>query len=343
MFNRKKIVFIRVPKFIFSKKIDLTDLWSHVYGVFTTIGLIITIVFTYSTYKSEDNENIVIVIKTLGLSVIVLSIVFISASLYYLRRLQRLRKVRTEYQLVKNKLDRQYLVNHYQSECIHNITHYHRNIDTRLRQFLLEPDKYNEKECEEIVERFDYYLIILTSNLQNYFSFVTNDNCSVTIKKIDENKEYVRAFFRDPINFNKRKKSDFSYQNNKYLISQNSALKIIMDTQLSNTYFYDNNLKELYDNHNYDNCNSNWYKLYNATLVVPISMLISVNNRDVLGFLTIDNRKGDLATDINKEFLFGIADLLYGIFIMYSKFITLASSKIKNNERIKAFNMGSTS
>lgn len=340
IFKNRKIVFIRVPKFIFKKKIDLSDVWSHIYGILGVIGLAITIIFTYNSYKNESDKNIITVIKSLSFSVVVVTLVFVIVSAYYIRKMQKLRKYRTDFELEKSKLDRQYLVNQYQSECFHNITHYHRNIYARLQQFIQDKDKYSKEEILFLLDRFDYYLIILTSNLQNYFSFVTSDNCSVSIKIVDKNKKFVRTFFRDPVNLNKRKKSDSNYSNSKYPILENTAFDIITNPNYSNVHFYDDNLKELSDSHSYNNSNTSWKDLYNATLVVPISMTLKEKNRDIIGFITIDNKKGNLATDVNKEFLFSVGDILYNIFIKYAEFINFASKNIKNNERIEAFKMG---
>lgn len=340
IFKNRKIVFIRVPKFIFKKSIDLSDIWSHIYGILGTIGLAITIIFTYNSYKNEKNQDIIAVIQSLSFSIIVVTLVFVIVSAYYIRKLQKLRKYRTDFELEKSKLDRQFLVNQYQSECFHNITHYHRNINARLQQFIRNKDDYSDKEILFLLDRFDYYLIVLTSNLQNYFSFVTSDNCSVSIKIVDENKKFVRTFFRDPVNLNKRKKSDNGYTNNKYPILENTAFDIITNPRYSNMHFYDNNLEELSKSGRYINSNNNWKDLYNATLVIPISMVLKEKDRDIIGFITIDNKKGNLATDVNKEFLFGVGDILYNIFIKYSEFINFASHKIKNNDRIETFKMG---
>jgi len=314
MFKKGRLIFIKVPKFIFKYKIYIGDIWSHIYGVFGFIGLLITIVYAYRTFINSQTSEITPIIHSLTYSVIGVIALFTLSSLYYIIRLQKLRTYKNEFQDISDKYENQLLANKYQSDCIHNIIHYHRNINARLFQYIKD-NQNDEKEKSIIKKRFEDYLVVLTSNLQNYFSFITLDNCSVSIKLLDETKQNVFTFFRDPINLNKRKKSDIN--NDLYSINDNTAFKIIMDEDLTNTFFYCDNLQALYDNHEYDNSNPNWYKLYNSTLVVPISMVLEEGKRDVIGFITVDNFKGKLAEDPNKEFLFGIGDLLYNIFVKY--------------------------
>lgn len=110
-----------------------------------------------------------------------------------------------------------------------------------------------------------------------------------------------------------------------------------MSPNCANFYFADDNLKDLYDNHKYVNSNLEWYKFYNATLVVPISMIVSTDERSVLGFITIDNQAGNLATKINTEFLCGVGDLLYNLFDIYGELITVATLKKIKNDKIDRF------
>jgi hypothetical protein len=273
-------------------------------------------------------------------SICAIIFVFIFASAYFLYKILKQKPNEKEFKENKDKLNQLYILNYCQSECIHNICHYFRNMDAQLQQFLSNKEKYSEEDLTDIVNRFDYFLIILTSNLQNYFSFVSDDNCSVSIKVIDKNKEFIRTYFRDPVNLNKRKKSDRNYKSSKYKISENTAFDVILDPKFDNVHFYDDNLSELYDKHLYRNSNENWHKLYNSTLVVPISIVLKENDRDILGFITIDNKKGNLSTDVNKEFLFGIGDMLYNMFNKFSEFSTFALNKIPENDRIKTFRLG---
>ena len=157
VFENRKIVFIRIPKFIIKKTIDLSDIWSHIYGILGTIGLVITIIFTYHSYQNETNKDITTVIQSLSISIIVVTFVFVFVSAYYIRKLQKLRQFKTDFELEHNKFKQQRLVNQYQSECIHTITHYHRNIDTRLQQFINNKENYSDKDLIALLDRFDYF------------------------------------------------------------------------------------------------------------------------------------------------------------------------------------------
>lgn len=308
------------------------------YGIFSAVGLGITILFTIKTYNNTKNSDTTIIIQTLSIASIILFLTFIFVSAYYLNKINKNKEYKTEYILLDSKFKSQVLTNKYQSECFHNITHYYGNSIAKIDEGIENYENLIKEEKIEIVRRLDYFFVILTSSLQNYFSFVSEDNCSVTIKLINEDEKYFRTFFRDPINFNKRRKS-YDEKNN-YLISENTGLSIIVDSNYKNNSFYDDNLKQLYDSHQYKNSNDKWFELYNATIIVPISMVIKKDERNILGFLTVDNFKGNLSNKFNEEFLFAVSDLLYNLFKKYRQFIELNYEDIKENERVKIFRMG---
>jgi hypothetical protein len=69
-------------------------------------------------------------------------------------------------------------------------------------------------------------------------------------------------------------------------------------------------------------------------------MVLAKDKRKILGFLSVDNKNGRLATTENKEFLFGISDLLFNLFGKYQFFIKLANDEIEKNERAKIIRLG---
>lgn len=318
---KRKYIIIRVPKLVFGYRLQLGDIWSHFYGILGIIGLTITIIYTWNAYKLfEDKTEFQKIIESLSYSIITVIFVFVFSSVYYIVRLERMRKYKHDFQSVEKELYDQKLINKYMSECMHSITHHHRDITARLYQTITDTEKLDENQMKDLKNEFNNFLVIVTSSLQNLFSFTTQDNCSVTIKLLDETQEYAYTFFRDPINYNKRHQYDKKVRpKGKAKISENLSYKIIMDPKLTNVFYYNNDLSLIYESHQYRNPNEDWHKYYNATLVVPISLLLSEDKRDYIGFLSVDNFKGNLANEESLEFLFAVGDLLYNVFVKYKK------------------------
>lgn len=314
-----------------------SDIWSHFYGFLTVLGLVFTVLYTYFAFKEGiKDEEIWKIVLLLCSSLIVLLVVLIFNTRYFSRRVTELSQIPQDYNFLREEKDRFDIVLNQISECSHIITHYYRNINARLNQILENPDEFKEPEILENLQRFDDFLINITANLKSYFTLITNDNCSITIKLLNKENGYVKTFFRDPVNFKKRKDSDF-YNNGKCHYSDNTAFEIIMDEKYSNIYFSEDDLTDLHNIFQYKNPNPIWYKYYNSTLVVPISMVLSSNDREIIGFLSVDNFKGNLASNANKEYLFFVADLLYCIFVTYSNVIKFAQSKGISHEKISRF------
>lgn len=308
----------------------------------------INIYFTYRAYVGIEDEDLKTVIITLLIAFITLMITFIVVSRYFVIQLKKNKDYKTLYTIEQRTLKDQVLTNKYKSDCLHNIAHYYRNC---MKNLDLKSDKVellSKEEKQKIITRVDFFLVVLTSNLQNYFSFVTGDNCSITIKLASRDKKHFVTFFRDPINFNKRRKA--YNREERYLIKNDSALSIITNPAFENTYFYADNLQNLnIGNSPYKNSNPMWKEFYNATLVVPITMIVEKKDKktgkkeienNVLGFLSVDNFKGKLGTDENKEFLLGVGDLLYILIEKYKNFIEIAYEDIKENQRVKISKMG---
>lgn len=325
--HKNTIKIFRVPRLIQPKRIGIDNYFGHIYGVFGLVAFAITGIGLYSSYNNVANNDFIFVLETITYSLAAIIVSYIAASMFFVAKISKLKQSEYQAEKLDRNLKNQYIVNKYQSELFHSIAHYQRNILARLLEF--NKQDFKPSDIDDIKNRFHDFLVILTSNVQSYFSFITQDNCSVTIKKVCDDKVHVKPLFRDPVNFNKRKKSDEEYQENggQYKIGKNTAFKIITDPTLKNNFFYDDKLNELADAGYYENSNPKWRELYNATIVVPISMLLRKNSRDVIGFLTVDNIKGGLANDTNKEFLFGIADLLYNVFLNYSNFIKFVEQK----------------
>jgi len=339
MDKKNKIQFVKFPVFVNLK--FSSDIWSHFYGVFGIIGFIYTAFTIQKGLKSiQPATDLIPVIKTLSVSVLGLLTTFILAYAYYSRSLKKLSDLPFKNEFLNSQIDSLNITLKHQAETIHNVTHYYRNAYAMINQNLQNKDRLKETDIIEILERFDHsFLINLVTGLQNYFSISSGSSCAITIKLVNKEKRLVKTFFRDPNSLKRRRVADSKYSNQYgiYKIDENTAFNIIVSPNYPNLYFADDDLSEQYKNHQYENSNPEWHKYYNSTLVVPISMVLANNKRNILGFITVDNQASNLSTRINTEFLCGIGDLLYNLFDIYSELITFADSKNIKHDKIERF------
>ncbi len=330
---------IKISKYRFIS-INIPDVWTHFYGISSTIGLIITVVLLYKQYIDNKPNDFNFVITTLLWLIFLILFLFFLIIVYYNTKLSKIENSTQELNKFKIQNIKKDILSKQNSECSHVIAHYYRNIEFEFQTII---DKYHQGKFEDIkqeeliysIERFDYFLINVSSNLQSYFSQLTDDNCSVTIKLLNKDDNSVKTFFRDPVNFKKRREMDrMKPLTNAF---DNTATSIIIDKNFSNTYFADDDLNDLASKGRYVNPNNEWKKHYNATLVTPISFVEAENKRNTIGFLSIDNRIGGLATTSNIEYLFFVSDLLYSIFKKHDKIINIAKLKEINDDRIKRY------
>lgn len=316
----------------------IDGIYAHLYGIITIVSFIVALVIAVITLKKETGPDIKDILYILVALIAILSAVLITVSIKY----SSLYAISRDLINMGNDNDQLNILIKQQSETFHNITHYYRNRISQLDEYkeLRQHTEFvlDNKFIHEIAERNYSFLILIVTSIQNYFSNYTDDNCSVTLKLLDDDKTHIQTLFRDPVNLKKRRQAERSYlNNNSYLVSDNTAFEIITDEQFTNIYFASDNLVELYENHNYKNMNPQWFKLYNSTVVVPISMLLSRNSRKIVGFITVDNFKGNLADDISLEFLFGIGDLLYNWIVKMKEFTTFAHSNHIYDEKFDRF------
>lgn len=337
-YNRR----LKTPRYI--KIVAPHDIWSHIYGLASFLGLVITVVILYYsyTYQTEDKDFKFVLLSLVSLLIAVLLIFFVSV-LYFNKRIKKLGTIPELYNFYREEFQKQDIIVNQLSECSHIVAHYFRNLDISMQEVLdADQSSLTDDDIISVVNKFEYFLINITTNLQAYFSQITDDNCSITIKLINLHSDAalldlpVRTYFRDPVNFKKRREGD-GENNGKCTIEQNTAFNIIMDNSFADIYFAEDNLDDLYNSHSYKNPNSNWYNNYKSTLVVPISIVTGRKERNILGFLSVDNFKGGLAVNANKEYLFFVADILYLGFSKFDRIIELATSKNIQNEKIERY------
>ena len=273
----------------------------------------------------------------------VILLIFLLSVLSFNKRIKTLSQIPAKYNYYEQEFIKNDIIINQLCECSHIVSHYFRNLDFSLQEIIdKEVSEVTVDELTDMINKFDYFLINIITNLQSYFSQITDDNCSITIKLLnyndsstDDDDIFIKTYFRDPVNFKKRRETD-SIQSH-CGIFDNTAFSIIMDPAYKNIYFAEDNLTDLYKRHQYKNPNSEWHKYYNSSLVVPISIVTGANERIILGFLSVDNFKGGLAHNSNREYLFFIADLLYLAFNKFDKIVNLSKTKNISNEKIDRY------
>lgn len=336
---------IKKPTYI--KIFTPPDIWSHIYGLSSALGLIIAIsaiVYTYiNQSENPEDSGYNYILTTLTILVAVILLIFLMSVLSFNKRIRQLSQIPAKYSFYEQEFIKNDIIISQLCECSHIVSHYFRNLDFSLQEIIdKDPKDITDLELIDVINKFDYFLINIITNLQSYFSQITDDNCSLTIKLLNYNDKvnndddiFIKTYFRDPVNFKKRRDTDNI--NSHCGVYDNTAFSIIMDPSYKNIYFAEDDLTDLYNKHLYKNPNPEWHKYYNSTLVVPISIVTGQNERIILGFLSVDNFKGGLAHNSNREYLFFIADLLYLAFNKFDSVIKLAQTKKIKNEKIDRY------
>ncbi|NJD39236.1 MAG: hypothetical protein FIA89_13080 [Geobacter sp.] len=210
------------------------------------------------------------------------------------------------------KLNDSIKVNGKISLIVHNIIHEYRNI---LLYLMADTSLMSDTEFLSIQSSFKKYFIFLLANTKELFDIITGDDCSTCIK-IFYDETNLKTFLRDPVSYRTRSEADkrmplFPYYNN-------TAFKVIMNKDVSDTYYCCNNLV---DDADYINTNPRWRHQYNAALVTPIRVAYPTEDGEdshVLGFICVDNLKGNFDKDVCLNALSAIGDLCFNLFNTYN-------------------------
>lgn len=309
------------------------DSLNVIFGIVGLFGLGLSIALFASSYSENGAPNSGEIFFALSLSIVFLSITLVAAYFYYLKELRKLNDLPSLNDgLVKDNIHYEVLLNS-SAEILHNITHYYRNT-LYIFDRILDQNDNPEDKLDDAINYFYSFINTFTSNVQSYFSAYTKDKCAVTVKLVKG--DVVKTFYRDSISYRSRKKNDIDSQGNIKLskINENSDFYSIMNKDLKETTFLCNNLQS---HESYFNSNSDYLKYYNACAVVPISRNSRNNILHVIGFLCVDNFKGRFTNQHVENFLCGLSDSLYNLFLKYEQIINLTDSKGISNEKITKF------
>lgn len=335
-------------------------IFTYIFGFCSFLGFVWTIVTVNKTLNKIEPikdqiqfyDEFSTIFLTLCGSILGLVIFFIFLVLYSSRKIRQLSTalmtLPLENRQLKQDINSQIFTNKSITDCMHNILHYYRNIlyqiDHLLGQNKTSPDTCDKADFNTVYWAFDRFLLTLLANLSTCFNSITQDRCAACIKIINEEGR-VRTFFRDPVSYRHRKKSDYNQDGTPFIykVSDNSAFNRIIDTTVKKTTFFCDDLIRLEQSEEeYVNRNTEWRKLYKACAVVPIQSRFfnskRIDNQSrVLGFLCVDNLKGGFETREVKDFLSGFGDILYNAFIKYGELAPIAVSKGVTNGRLQLY------
>lgn len=290
--------------------------------------------------------NLALIYKTLGMTIVSLIVIFLIQSYLFNRSISKLQKDLGSLPLENDNLTA--LANHYirinsnTTNSFHNITHSYRYIYIILRDIVIElrkkDSKVTENECRKACNDFEKFILSLLASLTSTLNVITQDECASCLKTVKNNK--IKTLYRDPSSYRHRKYSDYNQKGQSFIynIEDNYAFNLIADKNSKETFFACDDLR----NHDrYKNINTEWNKLYNATIVVPIQANLSGAKRKkemhIIGFLCCDNMSGGFENKEIKDFISATGDLLYNLLHLYDRFSQLASKKGFKNETLQEY------
>lgn len=155
----------------------------------------------------------------------------------------------------------------------------------------------------------------------------------------------ISTFLRDPITYTQRNKVDIIWPGFPYY--KNAAFYYILSQEHPQTTFSSNDLKQAAEKKEYWCGRNQWENHYNASLVVPIryqpcevggrifEKILSWGRRDsgtsVIGFICVDNMKGNLESSLVIDTLAAFGDSCFHLFSIYNQ-LACDSKAVKNDD-----------
>ncbi len=291
-------------------------------GYASLIGSIFTILFvSYAVYKSDWQINFITV--SIALSIVIVLVVM--TNMFLLRRYDKLHQqysnsssaISRLQEKIKDEVSAKTKI----AQIVHNFSHEYRNVINEIHSDLIVKD-YSHFESRKT--SFRMFITYMLSNIKEIFDILTFDEVSVCIKILYKEKEefLVKTFMRDNISY--RERSNTENLLSQYPYYENTAFKNIMDPHCPDSYYLCNDLS---NDNVYHNINNNWNKYYNACLVVPIRLLVSKQESNVIGFICVDNVDGNFDDKIAVDILGSFGDNCFHLFNLFNE---LQSQTISN-------------
>lgn len=230
----------------------------------------------------------------------------------------------------------------------HNINHSIRDVYVKIYNNILgvpitdieegdteeEIQKKLEKSIFDSKGSYKSFLQLFLTNIKKFYDDYTKDDCSVYISIITDQvgateNFYTVTYYRDPISYQKRSQIDKKY--GAYLTNDFYPYQAILSSENSDSVFAtDDCINTL----SFRDRITNWDNYYNAIIAVPIrkSEKEIVSGFSNLGFLVVDNKKGNLNNNVAIETLKAHADVLYHLFILYDDMNELIGTDFEMEE-----------
>jgi len=224
------------------------------------------------------------------------------------------RQQKAELQSYKGQLADSKEIHQKASIIIHNICHENRRI---LYYLLYDAPSATELQLLSIQSSFKKYFMFLLANVKEVFDVLTGDDCSACIKLIDGDGD-IQTFMRDPVSYRHRHQTDRDLH--LFNSKGNTAFNLIASEDFSNSYYVNDDLNK---DKSYTNSNTKWRDYYNASIVTPIRISLPAKSDEeeeesyIIGFLCVDNQKGNFNNETCINTLSAIGDLCFHLFYIY--------------------------
>lgn len=211
----------------------------------------------------------------------------------------------------------------------HNIFHEYRKLISNIYSDLVS----KRYELYDLRARsFEKFILYLVNNIKELFDIITRGKCNVCLKLIIPDHEnptsaFVKTFMRDSISY--RERSAIDMQIPKFRYHENTAFKRIMEDEYPDSFYLSNDLLNEREKKEYINLNPNWYKLYNACLVVPIRIFKEKIDETkskyyMIGFICVDNFHGGFDDSVAFNILASYADSIFHLFVTFNDLTRLS-------------------
>lgn len=324
------------------------------FGIASVLGLVFTIVYTLaSVYAGSFDLSAISIIISLGIVNGILATICIiltrdnyglsgrktSSDISLIETKNQLLNISRELKTEKEKLDElTFLIHNIQDQLRDRVVELSAFLEAIIADKEFVPEQADIIDALRITRQFNLYLV---NNIKDIFDSLTGDTCSACIKIIDINDDdefVVQTLMRDTKSFRERKSND-GLLNAPFPWYENTAFKMILSNEMSDSYYVCDDLRK---EQTYINLNKNWNKFYNATLVAPIRIHLSDSNFDedidsnVIGFICVDNKKGGFDSQSSIESMASIADSLFTYFNVSGRLLDQATTRLKEENMRKA-------
>src|ERR1700692_4617475 len=175
---------------------------------------------------------------------------------------------------------------------------------------ILESRIRNKREV--LAEKFRDHSTYLCARISEMFEILARSKCHTTIKSFDPATGVVKTRARDGLMHN-RDRSQADEGSTAFLFDDHTAFSNILVNP--RRYMFLSNhllLRSLF--RGYTNKNPDWRGFYRATVVVPITAkrrASEINKNSVLGFITVDSRRGHFTKSTSRLILSLFTELLF--------------------------------